>query len=49
MTISELEKKLKNKILSKGEKVLFKTKKKIEEEKRKGIVYFERSIIKKIK
>ena len=44
MTISELEKKLKNKTLSKGEKVLLEIKKKIEEEKRKGIVYFEESI-----
>ena len=47
MTISELEKKSKNKTLSKGERVLLETKKRIEEEKKKGVVYFEGSTIKK--
>ena len=41
MSISELEKKLKNGTITPGERILLETKKKIEEEKKRGIVYFE--------
>ncbi len=47
MNITELEKKLKNKTITPGEKVLLETKKKIEEAKKKGVVYFEENKIAK--
>jgi len=47
MTISELEDKLKKGTITKGEKILLDTKKRIEEEEKKGIVYFKESSITK--
>ena len=47
MDIIELEKKLKNKTITPGEKVLLETKKKIEEAKKRGVVYFEENKITK--
>jgi len=47
MTITELEKKLKNGTITPGEKVLLETKKKIEEAKKRGYIrIYEHPIIK---
>jgi len=48
MTISELEDKLKKGTITKGEKILLKTKKQIEEDKKRGYMRFcENSITQK--
>ena len=47
MTITELEDKLKKGTITKGEKILLETKKKIKEEEKKGIIYFEENSFRK--
>ena len=48
MTITELEKKLKNGTITPGEKVLLQAKKRIEEGKKKGVLrFYENSNLKK--